>query len=219
MPRFRSLNPHFPSEGVPPLSGSLRGGTPPLGKQGCSRTAQRMFQRFPRTVLRRAGDALSDKVHAIDAVGNIGVKTAGIVKLLPTGARYHILICRYVNIGKGFKERLWVAARKACRAAGQIAQVRSAGAGVHLIRLAIAAQQHLVRLFLMPFQCPLGAVNLDPEIVFPAMRNLRRGDGAQRPVVITNDSCTVIVKRAAWLEYFQVAGNLLRQQSSDEASE
>src|SRR5579883_500436 len=167
-----------------------------------SRSAQGMLQRFPRAVLRRASDALLNEVHTINAVGDIWVKTMGIVELLAAGACDHVLICRRVNVGKRFEERFGMPAGNARRAAGQIAQIRSAGARVNLVRLAVNAQQHLVWLLLVPFESPLGAVDFDPQIIFTAVGNLRSGDGAESAVVVADNGGPIIVECSPRLENF-----------------
>src|SRR5207244_8140972 len=60
---------------------------------------------------------------------------------------------------------------------GRVAEERRVRVtGVQPVRLAVDAHQHLVRLLLVPLQRALGAVDLDPQVVFAAVRNLRRGD-------------------------------------------
>ena len=54
-------------------------------------------------------------------------------------------------------------------AAASVAQVRPAGARVDLVRLAVAADDHLVRLLLVPLQRALGAVDLDEQVVLAAV--------------------------------------------------
>ena len=47
------------------------------------------------------------------------------------------------------------------------------------MRLAVAADEHLVRLFLMPFERALRAVDFDEQVVLAAVADLRGRDGAQ----------------------------------------
>src|SRR6185437_880755 len=178
-----------------------------------------MFKRLPRSILGGAGDALRNEVHAIDTVGDVGIETVGIVELLPAGSRDHILICRRVDIGKRFEESFGMAAGNARRAPGQFTEVRPAGAGVNLVWFAVGAEEHFVRLFLMPFERAFGAVDLDPCFILAAMRDLRGGDGAERAIAVAKDGGTVIVERPARLERFQMTGNLFGNQPGDEATE
>ena len=80
------------------------------------------------------------------------------------------------------------------------AQIRPAGRVYRLVRLAVHADEHLVRLFLMPLQRALGAVDLDEHVVLAAVADLRSGDRAQRAVLKANDRRAVVVELPARLE-------------------
>ena len=76
-------------------------------------------------------------------------------------------------------------------------------ARVERVRLAVAAEPHLVRLFLMPFERALRAVDFDPQIVLAAVADLRGGDRAQRAVLEADDRRAVVVELAARLEHLR----------------
>src|ERR1043166_9494146 len=89
-----------------------------------SHPTQGVLQTEPLAVLFRARDALVDEVHAIDAVGDVGVQRLLGLELLVMGALDHIVIRRGVDVGECLQEGLWMAGREACRFAGQSAETR-----------------------------------------------------------------------------------------------
>src|SRR5207245_8436023 len=52
--------------------------------------AQWMLQRQPGGVLFGAGDGLGDEVHAVDAVGDVGIEALAAVDFLAIGASNHV---------------------------------------------------------------------------------------------------------------------------------
>src|SRR5439155_17863550 len=88
-----------------------------------------------------------------------------------------------------------------------------------LMRFAVAAHHHLVRILLMPFERSLGPVHFNPDVILPAMRDLRGCHGAKGAIAKAEDRRAVIVKDATTLECLEHAGNLLRNQAGDKAAE
>ena len=88
--------------------------------------------------------------------------------------------------------------------AGRLAEVRAAGARVDLVRLAVDADDHLVRLFLMPFERALRAVDLDPDVVLAAVAEICDAVTVpSAPLRVADDGGAVIVERPALLERLQ----------------
>ena len=69
-----------------------------------------MVQRQPMAVLLRAGHALRDEIHAIDAVGYVRVKALGAVDLVAAGPGHHVGVGGRVNVRKGLEKRFRMAA-------------------------------------------------------------------------------------------------------------
>src|SRR5262245_65654719 len=75
-----------------------------------SGSAKRMAERLPGSVLFRGGDALRNEVHAVNAVGYVGVEAVAAVHLLTGRAPDDIVVGRGVDVGEGLEEGLGVAA-------------------------------------------------------------------------------------------------------------
>ncbi len=69
-------------------------------------------------------------------------------------------------------------------------------ARVDRVRLAVAADDHLVRLFLVPLERALRAVDLDQQVVLAAVADLRGRDGAERAVLEADHGGAVVVELA-----------------------
>ena len=84
--------------------------------------------------------------------------------------------------------------RHAARA--RVVRERGVGiAGVESVRLAVVADEHLVRLLLVPLEAAERAVDLDAQVVLPAVADLRGGHGAERPVLVADHGVAVVVER------------------------
>src|SRR5262249_45120545 len=184
-----------------------------------SRPAQPVLQLLPGAVLAAGGDALGDEVHAIDPVRHVGVQAVGPVELLPRRPLDHVRGGGRVDVGERLEERLGVPAGQPRAGPGRRAQVGAAGAGVDAVRLAVLADDHLVWLFLVPLDGGLGALDLDPQVVLPAVGDLRGGHGAQPAVGVADGGDAVVVELPAGLEGLQEAGDLLGDQPGDEPAE
>jgi adenosylcobinamide-phosphate synthase len=145
-----------------------------LGLSGLPSRAQlRVLQRLPGAALLRAGHALRDEVHPVDAVGDVGIQAVSPVELLAGRPPCHVVVGRHVDVGEGLQEGLGVAARQPARRLGRRRQVgRARVARVQGVRLAVDPEPHLVRLLLVPLQRPLRPVDLDPQLVLAAVGNL-----------------------------------------------
>ena len=71
----------------------------------------------------------------------------------------------------------------------------------------------------MPLEAALGAVDFDPEIVFTAVRDLRRRHSTEAAAGVADDGGAVVVELTASLEGLQVTANLIRYEARDEAAE
>src|SRR5207245_2609233 len=100
--------------------------------------------------------------HAIDPVGDVGIETAGPVHLLTAGTPGYVVVGGGVDVGEGLQEGFGMAAGETRTGGCGGAEVRPAGARVQPVRLAVDADQHLVRLLLVPLDRCLGPVDLDP---------------------------------------------------------
>src|SRR5207248_4746575 len=65
----------------------------------------------------------------------------------------------------------------------------------------------------------LGPVDLDEQVVLPAVADLAGRDGAQRPVLVADRGDAVVVELAALGEGLEQAANLLRPQPGDVPAE
>src|SRR5215510_7683882 len=148
------------------MTSSLAGASGWCGRSG---PAKGVAERLPGAILLRGGDALRDEVHAVHAVGDVRIEAGGAVHFLACGAAGHVVVGGSVDVGEGFEEGLGVTAGNARAGSGGSAEVRPAGAGVQPVRLAVDANQHLVRLLLVPLDRGLRAVDLDPQVVFATM--------------------------------------------------
>src|SRR5258708_36026752 len=125
-------------------------------------------------MFRGTGDALSYEVHSVQAVGHVRIEALGAINSLARGPFDHIFESSDIDVGEGLEIPLGMAAGRTARTSSQRGlEGRIRIARIDLMRLAVGADEHFVRLLLMPFQRGLGAVHLDPNVVFPAMRDLR----------------------------------------------
>src|SRR5262249_41692816 len=86
--------------------------------------AQGMLERQPLPARFRAGHGLRDEVHAVDAVGDVGVEAVGAVELLAGGAGDHVGIGRGVDVGERFEECFGMSARQAARHLRRVSRER-----------------------------------------------------------------------------------------------
>src|SRR6516162_2365010 len=162
-----------------------------------------MFQRPPRAAFIRTSDALRNKIHPINAVGDVGIKALARIPFLAGAPRGHIVVGRRVDVGERLQECFGMSARNARRSAGRLTEIRPTRPRVELVWLPVHFEPHLVRLFLMPFQCSLGSVHFNPQGIWPAVRNLRLSDGPDCATMVPDDGGTVITQSAARLKSLQ----------------
>src|SRR5262249_11484780 len=72
---------------------------------------------------------------------------------------------------------------------------------------------------LMPLQRALRAVHLDPQLVLPAVRDLRRRHGAEGAVLVADGGDAVVVQGSALLERLEHTRHLIGQQAGDVAAD
>src|SRR5258708_5039231 len=104
---------------------------------GRSCPAKGMAQRLPGPVLLRGSDRLGEEVHAVNAVGDVGIEALAAVHFFTRGPPGHVVVGGGVDVGEGLEEGLGMSAGKACAHCRQGAEVRAAGARVELVRLAV----------------------------------------------------------------------------------
>src|SRR5262249_21323268 len=109
-------------------------------------------EREPGAVLLAALDALGDEQHALDAVVDVRVDRVHRLELLLAGPLDHRVEGRVVDVGERLQVTLGVAAGDARGPLSRLSQVRPAGPGVDLVRFAVLAHEHLVRVLLVPLQ-------------------------------------------------------------------
>ena len=107
--------------------------------------------------------------------------------------------------------------------AGRLARLvheRGAGvAGVEGVGLAVAADHHLIGLFLPPLDRPFGAVDFDEQVVLAAVADLAGRDGAQGAVFEADRGMAVVVELATGLENLQVATDRFGEQAGHVAGQ
>ena len=89
-----------------------------------SASAKGMLERLPRPAVLAAGDALRDEVHAVHAVGDIGIKRVLAIEFLPGCSLDHVGIGGGVDVGEPFEKRFRMPRRDADRCRRRLAEVR-----------------------------------------------------------------------------------------------
>ena len=121
-----------------------------------------VLHRTPSTVLCTASDALLDKVHALDTVVYIWIKSIDAFNRLILRDVDHCVKRSDIDIGERFEERFRVAARKtACSLAARVHERCIWIASVEFMRLTVLSNNHDVWLFLTPRKRAFGPVDFD----------------------------------------------------------
>lgn len=166
-----------------------------------------------------AGDGLFDESHPFDSIVD-GGEDRGCTRSVTFGVGDHGIVGGGVNVGEGFEEGFGVSAWESAGFLRGLMKIRSIGvAGIDLVGLAIASNDHGVGVFLAPDEGAEGSIDFDRQVIFAAVANLAGGHGAHGAVLEADDGGPVVIELTTGFEGFEDAADVGRFQLGHIASE